>query len=74
MPNIRKTITVNWDDVTVALETGQLTKISSFAETHQISRPTAKKILKEKYGNAIRFQRGRNGGIAFHRVMSLHST
>jgi hypothetical protein len=31
-----------------------------------VSRPTAKKMLEEYYGNRILFKRGRNGGIVFN--------
>lgn len=62
----RKTITVSWDSVTAALTSGQLTKIEQFASQYNISRPTAKKMLAEKYGNAIVFNRGRAGGIVFN--------
>jgi DNA-binding IscR family transcriptional regulator len=62
----RKTINVDWDSVTAALTNGQMTKIEQFATQYGISRPTAKKMLAEKYGNAIVFNRGRAGGIVFN--------
>lgn len=63
----RKTnVTVNWDSVTEQLTSGQMTKIEQFATAYSISRPTAKKMLAEHYGNAIVFNRGRSGGIVFN--------
>lgn len=66
----RKTITVDWNAVTSALTSGQMTKIEQFATQYNISRPTAKKMLAEKYGNAIVFNRGRAGGIVFNPAAS----
>jgi hypothetical protein len=62
----RKTITVDWDSVTSALTSGQMTKIEQFATQYGVSRPTAKKMLADKYGSAIVFNRGRAGGIVFN--------
>jgi|APGre2960657404_1045060.scaffolds.fasta_scaffold26047_2 hypothetical protein len=62
----RKTITVDWDSVTSALSSGQMTKIEQFATQYGVSRPTAKKMLADKYGSAIVFNRGRAGGIVFN--------
>jgi hypothetical protein len=62
----RKIIIVDWDGVTEALCSGQLTKIEQFASLYKISRPTAKKMLSEKYGPGIRFHRGRGGGMSYY--------
>lgn len=62
----RKNITVDWTVVTSALSSGSMTKIEQFATQFAISRPTAKKMLAEKYGNQIVFNRGRAGGIVFN--------
>ncbi len=56
---------IDWNLVTQSLANGQISKISDFAEMYNMSRPTAKKILKEKYGDGIAFRRGRHGGILF---------
>ena len=62
----RKTITVDWNAVTSALSSGQMTKIEQFATQYGISRPTAKKMLADKYGTQIVFNRGRAGGIVLN--------
>lgn len=62
----RKVINVDWTHVTAALTNGQWKKIEQFADFVGVSRPTAKKMLAEKYGNAITFNRGRSGGIVFN--------
>ena len=64
----RKTINVDWNAVTTALSSGQMTKIEQFASQYGVSRPTAKKMLADKYGNNIIFNRGRAGGIVYNPV------
>lgn len=62
----RQKISVDWNAVSEDLASGQLTRIEQFATARGISRPTAKKLLAEHYGNAIIFVRGRSGGIVYN--------
>lgn len=62
----RKKISVDWDNVTSRLSDGSLNKLEQFAEQYGISRPTAKKLLQDKYGSSIVFVRGRSGGIIYN--------
>jgi hypothetical protein len=57
---------IDWVMVTDHFTTGKITKIEQFASMFNVSRPTAKKMLEEYYGNRILFKRGRNGGIVFN--------
>jgi hypothetical protein len=61
----RKQINVNWNDITDKLQRGEIAKIEDFSAIINTSRPTAKKILAEHYGDRIVFSRGRAGGIVF---------
>jgi hypothetical protein len=70
MPMPRKIVNVDWSIVLNGLTSGSITKIEHFASMYNISRPTAKKMLAEKYGSSIVFTRGRSGGIVFDPSMA----
>lgn len=63
-----KNIIVDWNEITINLTNGTLTKIAQFAAQYGVSRPTAKKMLADHYGTSIVFNRGRTGGIVFNPV------
>ena len=50
-----------WSQVTEALRSK--TNLATLADTAMVSVPTMRKLLAEKYGNRVQFERGRNGGV-----------
>jgi hypothetical protein len=50
-----------WEQVTDAL--ASKSNLSVLADTAMVSVPTMRKLLAEKYGNRVQFERGRNGGV-----------
>lgn len=59
-------ININWTEVEQDLSNGSMTKIEHFATKYNLSRPTAKKMLSDHFGDRLLFKRGRNGGMVFN--------
>lgn len=63
MPRPRKNITLDFDAITTALQSGQRLDLKRIAAQHGTCPPVIRRILTEFYGEKIAFQPGRNGGI-----------
>ena len=50
-----------WDAVTRAL--ASKSNLSTLAETAEVSVPTMRKLLAERFGKRVQFARGRAGGV-----------
>jgi hypothetical protein len=50
-----------WEQVTEALV--QKSNLTVLADTANVSIPTMRKLLSNRYGHRIKFQRGRSGGV-----------
>jgi hypothetical protein len=62
---------INWSVITDGLTDGSITKIEQIAKMIGVSRPTAKKLLTEKYGPNLIFKRGRSGGLVYNPCLTV---
>ena len=63
MPRPRKQVTLDFQEITAALDRGESLKLQELAKRHSTCAPVIKRLLGEHYGDTISFIYGRGGGI-----------